>query len=156
MPNKETQKKLKHIYQIWKEESVFGGHWIRHIDGNRAHNSIWNLALIHPHDAFANPDWVVDWDHPLTQAQIKIVRNNMSYLAERYDHPGFNTGIKGHAKITNPSMQPETVPVQQADKYKAHIASVWESICEKDPTMKNEPNEYRSVELQCQEVPSRS
>ena len=120
--------------------------------GNRAHDSIYNLALVHPRDAFANPDWVVDWEHPLTPAQIQIVRENMGFLVRRYNKPKFKTEIKGFAKITNPNMEGETVPVGQADKYKEFIASVWENICENDPSMKDVPNEYQTVELQCQEV----
>jgi hypothetical protein len=44
-------KKLEKIYDIWDEHSI-GGCFIRHIDGHRQNNSIHNLALIHPYDAF--------------------------------------------------------------------------------------------------------
>ena len=72
----------------------------------------------------------------------------MSFLMRRYNKPKFKTEIKGFAKITNPTMEGETVPVGQADKYKEFIAGVWENICENDPSMKDVPNEYQTVELQ--------
>ena len=81
-----------------------------------------------------------------------LLRENMSFLVRRYNKPKFKTELKGFAMITNPNMESETVPVEQADKYKEYIASVWENICENDPSMKDVPNEYRTVELLCQEV----
>ncbi|EJK71654.1 hypothetical protein THAOC_06883 [Thalassiosira oceanica] len=37
------------------------GLFIRHLNGVHSDNDVWNLAEIHPYDAFKHPDWVVDW-----------------------------------------------------------------------------------------------
>ena len=77
------KRKFTEIFSIWQNETaVFGGNFIRHIDGKRQHNSIYNLAMIHPHDAFKHPDWVVDWKSGLSQAQIDFVREHMAFLAD--------------------------------------------------------------------------
>ena len=145
-------KKLDAIYDIWQEHSI-NGHFIRHIDGKRQHNSIYNLALIHPYDAFANiddsscDDWVVDWDTHLTSTQIEFVRQHIRYFVNRYDNPEFWSSLKGKAQITKPDNESEDVPVHETDKYKEFIAQTWNQICEHSPEMRNADNEYLFADL---------
>ena len=140
-------KKLEKIYDIWQENSIHGN-FLRHIDGRRQHNSIYNLALIHPYDAFTHLDWVVNWDSHLTPAQVKFVREHIGFFVNRYNQERFETSLKGNAKICNPNMQSEIVPVEEADKYKEFIAKTWNEICEHSPEMRNAPNEHRYVDLE--------
>ena len=118
------------ILAVWQEQTkLTGGNFTRHIDGNRQHNSIFNLTAIHPHDAFKHPEWVVDWECGLTNKQIQFVRDNMSVLADFYDKERFNSPFKGKAHICKPNMELDIVPVEQADKYKEHIDKVWQKVC---------------------------
>ena len=122
--------KTPNILAVWQEQTkLTGGNFIRHIDGNRQHNSIFNLTAIHPHDAFKHPEWVVDWECGLTNKQIQFVRDNMSVLADFYDKERFNSPFKGKAHICKPNMELDIVPVEQADKYKEHIDKVWQKVC---------------------------
>ena len=118
------------ILAVWQEQTkLTGGNFTRHIDGNRQHNSIFNLTAIHPHDAFKHPEWVVDWERGLTNKQIQFVRDNMSVLADFYDKERYNSPFKGKAHICKPNMELDIVPVEQADKYKEHIDKVWKKVC---------------------------
>ena len=123
--------KFDEIFDIWHEQTkLTGGNFIRHIDGNCLNNSLFNMTMIHPHDAFKHPEWKVDWECGLTQAQISFVREHMDALAERYNQKKYDCNLKGHAFVCNPNKELEILPVEEADKYKEHIGRVWREMCE--------------------------
>ena len=68
-----TFEELWKIMDIWAKQHNGHGFFIRHIDGNRANNAIYNIAYLHASDVFAhiNDGWVVDWECDLTPKQEK-------------------------------------------------------------------------------------
>ena len=69
-----------------------------------------------------------------------------TFINENEDsNPYSHSELKGKAYITNPQMEKEYVPVEEADKYKDFIAKKWDEMCERNPEMRNTPNEYLSV-----------
>jgi len=89
---KKITKEFVKIMTIWSKNSIHSnGLFIRHIDGDRTNNAVYNLALIHAADVFSHVnDWVVDWDCDLTPKQIKFVKeeNNAGawYSKEDYEN----------------------------------------------------------------------
>ena len=77
-------KQFYKIMGIWQKQHGGHGFFIRHIDGNRANNAIYNLAYLHASDVFAhiNDGWVVDWECDLTPRQIEFVKEH----ADLYHH----------------------------------------------------------------------
>ena len=74
------------IMDKWREQTKqFGGYFFRFIDGNRANCALNNLQLVNPYDAFANPDWVVDWDAALSKTEVSFVTLNLDHFAALYE-----------------------------------------------------------------------
>jgi len=117
---KKTVKELWKIMGIWQKQHGGHGFFIRHIDGNRANNAVYNLAFLHPCDVFAhiNDGWVVDWECDLTRKQIKFVQEHAEFLNSFLnENDDGKSPLKGKAHIMNPHMEQEFVPVEEADKY---------------------------------------
>ena len=53
-------------------------------DGDKRNCKLDNPEFCHPHDAFTNADWVVDWDAELTEAEIEFERANLRNFATIY------------------------------------------------------------------------
>ena len=79
------------------------GLFIRHLNGVLSDNDIWNLAEVHPYDAFKHPDWVVDWKIPLNSREVDFVLANLDTFAEIYREGPL--GTIGHTRIAEGSPQ---------------------------------------------------
>ena len=126
---KKTYKQFVKIMKIWSKNPIHStGVFIRHIDGDRTNNAVYNLAFIHAADVFSHVnDWVVDWGCDLTPKQIKFVKEHVEFLHDYLnrtddENPYSNRSLKGKALITNPQMETEVVPLAETDKYKDFIA----------------------------------
>ena len=83
-PNAEDMVRM--IRDKWHEQTKpFGGYFFRFIDGNRANCALNNLQLVNPYDAFANPDWAVDWDAALSKSEVSFVTLNLHHFAALYE-----------------------------------------------------------------------
>ena len=116
-------KQFYKIMDIWAKQHNGHGFFIRHIDGNRANNAIYNIAYLHASDVFAhiNDGWVVDWECDLTPKQIELVKEHADFLNSFLNEANADFGkspLKGKASIMNPHMERELVPIEEADKYK--------------------------------------
>ncbi len=83
--DKKTEKMIKKIRTKWHNQTQDNkGYFIRFIDGNPFNIHISNLEHIHPHDAFTNIDWKVDWDMDLSTKERQFVINNAENFATIY------------------------------------------------------------------------
>ena len=72
---------LKALNAYLKER---GGRFIRYNDGNRWNDRLSNLTWVTPKEAFRNPDWMCDWQAPLTRGEALYVHENMDLFLKYY------------------------------------------------------------------------
>lgn len=78
-----TFKKIIHKWGNYTSD--LNGFFVRHMDGNTLNNCRSNLELIHPHDAFSNPHYSVDWVCPLTKKEINFVHEHIGAFLTYYE-----------------------------------------------------------------------
>ena len=79
---------IQKIRSKWHHQTRdINGYFIRFIDGNLMNVSASNLEYVHPHDAFTNVDWTVDWDLNLTNKEKSFVSLNFENFASIYQLP---------------------------------------------------------------------
>ena len=85
-PMQTDETMISAIRDKWHEQTkATGGYFLRFLDGDTGNCRLDNLDYCHPHDAFTNADWKVDWDMELTPAESAFVRANLSTFATIYE-----------------------------------------------------------------------
>jgi hypothetical protein len=85
-PMQTDESMISTIRDKWHEQTkATGGYFLRFLDGDTGNCRLDNLDYCHPHDAFTNADWVVDWDMELTMAESAFVRANLDTFATIYE-----------------------------------------------------------------------